>query len=656
MKKIIRNILILSIGATGMTGCADFIDNAPDNILTMEAVFAERVRMEDWLSGCYNKIPDAYWDLARNWGLDSMSDDLSPSQRWQQWWGGSVLGFIVGEWYTNSSWSANIWDGCPQRIRSAYQFIENAHALPDQNVSEEDITRMKNECRFLIAYYYWIMLETYGGIPFFDGLANVEDPNLMRGQETFDSMVDWIDNELIEVSKLLPAKQEETVAGRATSIMCLAVRARMLLFAASPLVNGNDWYKGFTNYDGQERFNSTYDPSKWKRAADACKELIEAAEAAGHKLYYEYNDDGSIDPFMSCYGSVIEKLPNNTEALFIRSNGDISEFGRHCTPRGCGGNGGMGIYQTLVDAFFMKDGTVPITGYNGNYGKPIINPESGYSESGFSDEPDIRMTKYDLYRKCPDAVVNEERDGKTWNQVAAAGTYNMYVNREPRFYLTVMWNEQWYHQEGRNVNFYSNGNDGGPTHDAPQGGYLNRKKVPLDQDTRNSVFPYRPGILYRLGEAYLNYAEALNECDPGNPDILKYLNLIRERAGVPQYGTGKEVICGEEFDQIPVPADQEAMREAIRRERRVELCCESGLRYFDLRRWKMAEEVLNQPTYGMNFAGTVKSDDASDPNAFFVRKVEMANRHYEKKYYWFPIFQTEIDKDPTLVQSPFWDE
>ncbi len=107
-----------------------------------------------------------------------------------------------------------------------------------------------------------------------------------------------------------------------------------------------------------------------------------------------------------------------------------------------------------------------------------------------------------------------ERDGKTWNQVAAAGTYNMYVNREPRF-LSDSYVERAVVSPGRqNVNFYSNGNDGGPTHDAPQGGYLNRKKVPLDQDTRNSVFPYRPGILYRLGEAYLNYAEALNECDP----------------------------------------------------------------------------------------------------------------------------------------------
>ncbi len=63
---------------------------------------------------------------------------------------------------------------------------------------------MKNECRFLIAYYYWMMLEAYGGIPFFDGLADVESPNLMRGQKSFDEMVTWIDNQLVELSKVLP--------------------------------------------------------------------------------------------------------------------------------------------------------------------------------------------------------------------------------------------------------------------------------------------------------------------------------------------------------------------------------------------------------------------------------------------------------------------
>lgn len=163
----------------------------------------------------------------------------------------------------------------------------------------------------------------------------------------------------------------------------------------------------------------------------------------------------------------------------------------------------------------------------GNYGKPIINKESGYTERGFSAAKDIRKTKYNLYRNCPGATVDSVgADGCTYNQVAASGTYNMYVGREPRFYLTVMWNRQWYHQAEREVQMMSNEQDGGPTHDAPQNGYLNRKKVSLDQNQRNGIHPYRPGILYRLGEAYLNYAEALNECDPGNPDILKYLNLF----------------------------------------------------------------------------------------------------------------------------------
>lgn len=117
-------------------------------------------------------------------------------------------------------------------------------------------------------------------------------------------MVDWIDAQLVDLSKKLPASylnESTQFYGRATSIMCLAVRARMLLFAASPLVNGNEWYAGFKNYDGKFRFSQTYDPAKWKRAADANRELIEAAHAAGHDLVREYNADGSIDPFMSCY-------------------------------------------------------------------------------------------------------------------------------------------------------------------------------------------------------------------------------------------------------------------------------------------------------------------------------------------------------------------
>src|SRR5690606_3201720 len=97
-------------------------------------------------------------------------------------------------------------------------------------------------------------------------------------------------------------------------------------------------------------------------------------------------------------------------------------------------------------------------------------------------------------------------------------------------------------------------------------------------------------VLFRLGEIYLNYAEALNEYDPSNPDILKYLNLIRERAGIPQYGTGSNA--------LPVPADQNEMRKKIWAERRVELAFEYH-RWFDIRRWKIAGQVMGD-LHGMD--------------------------------------------------------
>ena len=629
----------LSVCCLALNGCADFLDNAPDDELTLEMVFDDKTRTEEWLANVYSGIPDPYMPYIKTIGYETVADDASPSQRWIQWWDGSLLGYRVGNFFTDSNWGSNFWANLPQKIRSAYIFIHNAHPNPTQKISEKDIETMKDECRFLIAYYYWVLTEAYGSVPFYPDMVDVNAPQeeLMRGQRSFDETIDWVDQQLTELSKKLPAKWDEPRFGRATSIMCLAVRARMLLFAASPLVNGNPMYKGITNYDGKERFNSTYDATKWTRATKACKELIDAAHTAGHSLYYEHNADGSIDPFLSCSGVQMKKTSEgNNEILFARPGNDLGQWEAHATPRGCGGNGGLGVTQSLVDAFFMSNGLPPILGYSKD-GSPIINEQSGYTEKGFSTEPEIRNTRWDICRNAPDVQPG---------QITLPGTYNMYSNREPRFYLTVIYDRQWYWLEGRTTRFMSGEWDGGPTHDAPQNGYLLRKKVSLEQNNRTGIHPYRPGILYRLGEAYLNYAEALNETEPGNPDILKYVNLIRERAGIPQYGNGKGM--------IPAPTSQEGVRDIIRRERRVELCCE-GTRYNDIRRWKQGEELLNANEYGMNFNGTEQSDDPNNPKAFYKRTVVL-KRIYGKKSYWFPVPQYEIDKDPTLVQAPFWNE
>ena len=604
-----------------LTSCVDYLDKESDTELTLPMVFEDKTRIEGWLANVYSHVPDPYWGYARKLGWDILSDDMTASERWRQWdW--KVIPMLLGEWTPSTDWDGNYWARLPQLIREANIFIENVHPLPEQGISATEVTYMKAEMRFMIAYYYYLLSNTYGPVPFKPNYIAPTDFNLadlMEGQRPYYEVVDWVDKELQEVAKILPAKYTEARKyGRATSIMCLAVRARMLLFAASPLVNGNPDYANHKNKDGENLFSTTEDKSKWAYAAQACKELIDAAEAAGHKLYTVENEDGTIDPFMSYQNLFLTRYDEgNTEILFARPGGsEYGEYEKHATPAASGGSGGLGVTQSLVDAFFMENGL------------PINDENSLYVKRGFS-------------------VSDETRDNTVWDTevnggaITKSGTYKMYCNREPRFYITVSYNNSYFTQEKRLFDFFNGKKDNPHTHDAPQNGYLIRKKISPDLNVKQGTYKYRPGIVYRLGEAYLNYAEALNESDPGNGDILVYLNKIRERAGIRQYTTGA---TDENYIQVDLN-DQAEMRKLIRAERRVELSCE-GIRYDDLRRWKEAENVLNGDFYGMNFSGR-------DNSSFYVRTPYL-KRVYKKAYYWFPIHQSEIDKNDKLVQSPYW--
>ena len=334
------------------------------------------------------------------------------------------------------------------------------------------------------------------------------------------------------------------------------------------------------------------------------------------------NANGDIDPFMSYQDMMFKRFDEgNTEILFPRPGGnDYGYYEALATPLRSSGNGGLGVTQSLVDAFFTENGL------------PITDPASGYQETGFS-------------------TADEDRADTKWGTVCNGGhitrqgTYNMYCHREPRFYISVVFNKAYFNSENRLYNMFRGDGtetDNNGTHDAPQNGYFVKKKVWYADNIKQGSKQYRPGILYRLGEAYLNYAEALNESDPGNADILVYLNKIRERAGVRPYTTGAT-----DNDHIHVDlSNQDEMRKLIHAERRVELNCE-GLRYDDLRRWKEAEQTLTGPFYGMNAAGR-------DANSFYRRTVYQT-RLYKKAFYWFPIHQSEIDKNPNLRQAPYWE-
>src|SRR5690606_11947217 len=149
--------------------------------------------------------------------------------------------------------------------------------------------------------------------------------------------------------------------------------------------------------------------------------------------------------------------------------------------------------------------------------------------------------------------------------------------------------------------------------------------------------PGRLEVQLRLAEVYLNYVEALNDYDPEHPDIVKYLNMIRERAGIPQYGS--------EDGMVPVPGGRDAMRRAIQQERRVELCFEN-LRYFDTHRWKIAAQTDGGEFYGMNIEATT--------SAGFHQRTVFETRQWKDKQYLWNIVQDELNKNRNLVENPGW--
>ncbi len=631
------------LAVVGLSSCSDYLDKRPDDQLDLPTAFENSKNLDRWLAYIYDGIPAYYADS--NW--DTIGDDATTPAEWIAV-GNKVCNYQIGNWTPSDGQIINFWTDLPKRIRSAYIFLEYAHPLTD--VSQNDIDIMKAECRFFIAYYHSLLAMTYGAVPLIREAAPTTDAkDLMVKQEPFYTVVDWCADELLEVSKLLPVTYTDQANdyGRATSLWALAMRARLLTFAASPLVNGNPGNAGIVNCDGEPIFTSQYDPYRWEDAAKANKELIDAAEENGYRLYEVRTKEGDLDPYMSYFGAtMLRRNQDNFEIIMPRTEDGAGWMDRKSAPKSIQSESGVfGVTQDLVDAFFMANGKVAITGHDAD-GRPIINDDSGYLEEGYSTDDMKAKTAY--FYNDPTGI-----DGRSENVITEKGTYNMYCNREPRFYISVMYNDSFNwaktHKDQtvalpprKNVNFYFNGEDGKSGSDYPTAGYLMKKRIAPDYLGSSSAGQYnkRHGVVYRLAEAYLAYAECLYEFsvseeigqyEANKVEIFKYINLVRERAGIPEYGS----------NGLGMPEKEEA-RDLIRRERRIELNCEAGLRWNDLRRWNIAEETLSKDFYGMNMMARTKED-------YYVRTKYQTRKLVS--LWWF-VPQDDIDRNPNLRQLP----
>lgn len=624
-----NSIYTLLIALLCFVSSCDYLgvsDQLAGGLQNTEQVFDNVSYTKRWYANVFAGIPDYSGINSVNVGAfknpwTGMCDEL-------------VVGYGNSSKYNNSDKNAanmgfHRYGDCYKYIRQANIFLQKAHPImttgtQGDQLLEDELTQMKANVRFMRAFYHYLLFEQYGPIILVkDKIYNAtEDQDVPRN--TVDEVIEYIDSELTAVASELtqePIFEDKDYRAWPTKGVALAVRAKLWLYAASPLLNGG--YRealSVTNPDGTRLFPD-YDAGKWEKALAACKDFIDYAEAGRYELYKEYKDDNGavIDPDKSVY-NLFQKYTH--EIIWATANNDWGgmngdAFDRRIAPR-CekNGLGSTGVTQELVDAFYMKDGfPVSATAY--------LPQSTLYQEEGYGTYKD-----------------QNDNFSKKYTNVTVS---NRYLNREPRFYNTVFFNGRQWPVSCNQVLFYNGGNSGVQEGQATLTGYMLFKRFNRSVSLTNPgvASQFRPSIIFRLADFYLMYAEAANEVNPNDARVLKYLNLVRERAGLPDIETLNPAIRG----------NQELQRAAIQRERQIELATE-GQRYFDVRRWMIADKNgegrQNGYVHGMNVRG--ESNDKED----FNRIVEASQIVFNRKMYLYPMPDSEMRKTKNLVQNPGW--
>lgn len=624
-----NSIYTLLIALLCFVSSCDYLgvsDQLAGGLQNTEQVFDNVSYTKRWYANVFAGIPDYSGINSVNVGAfknpwTGMCDEL-------------VVGYGNSSKYNNSDRNAanmgfHRYGDCYKYIRQANIFLQKAHPImttgtQGDQLLEDELTQMKANVRFMRAFYHYLLFEQYGPIILVkDKIYNAtEDQDVPRN--TVDEVIEYIDSELTAVASELtqePIFEDKDYRAWPTKGVALAVRAKLWLYAASPLLNGG--YRealSVTNPDGTRLFPD-YDAGKWEKALAACKDFIDYAEAGRYELYKEYKDDNGavIDPDKSVY-NLFQKYTH--EIIWATANNDWGgmngdAFDRRIAPR-CekNGLGSTGVTQELVDAFYMKDG-FPVSA------TPYLPQSTLYQEEGYGTYKD-----------------QNDNFSKKYTNVTVS---NRYLNREPRFYNTVFFNGRQWPVSCNQVLFYNGGNSGVQEGQATLTGYMLFKRFNRSVSLTNPgvASQFRPSIIFRLADFYLMYAEAANEVNPNDARVLKYLNLVRERAGLPDIETLNPAIRG----------NQELQRAAIQRERQIELATE-GQRYFDVRRWMIADKNgegrQNGYVHGMNVRG--ESNDKED----FNRIVEASQIVFNRKMYLYPMPDSEMRKTKNLVQNPGW--
>lgn len=608
MKKYICILLLSLIVVSACEDSSSLLDPAVTTGIPVGEVFQKAEYAERNLSDIYDQLlpvlsisaagtrwrsPDVY--------LEATTDNGHAEAQW-----GRSNAFNLGAWSASyGSFSNDDWDMYWKAIRACYKFINNIDKVPNDaqyNYDDKKRAVRKAEARFLLAWNYAELVKEFGGVPLLTSEVNDISPSnelLTLPRETYDTCVQFILDQCDEAAEVLPKEWTGVDYGRVTKGAALALKSRVLLFAASPLWNNPEKPE-------DSPFRGAYNKNKWELAARAAAQVL------------EMTDVYDLLPIEEVFLTRVNK-----EFIFARMQQPQSyvtglSFPPAFYKQVSFGNGGLNqvTYNMIKEYEILKDGKA----------YEITDEASGYDPQNPYKNRDPRFYRDCLYNGSK--VLDKVADfGVSGDGVAHKGTYNdsyegpmdtyVYSIKFADPTLKINWQTSlWYYGEGVAANY-----------------------------------PYM-----RFAEIYMNYAEAMNEAFGPEVDglgngktALWALNKVRTRASYPEDPkyTNYQGLKGS-MPPVPSGLSQDEMRDRIRKERRIEFSYEE-FRFWDVRRWKIPVEELVEiyaqiPTWYMV--------DGERQVRYKIVKTE--TRGMDEKMYRMPIPESQLFANKNLVQNPGW--
>lgn len=646
MKRINIKLLysVYFIFAVFISGCADYLEQPEGGSLTKEMIFGDPDMAMKSLFTVYGSC--VVNGFITGEGGSNLSDAgtrdglmMATCDEGDQYGVNQASSFKNGTWGPNNQNEFDIWKAF-SAVRTACVFLDNVDSVPHIKTSKYDFTsiayrkQIKAEAITLRAMIYSEMLRRFGGMPLMTATPRVvikQEGEIKKAviipsgyRQSFKSTVDFIVASCDSAAKYLPDYYSNAELGRVTKGFALGLKARTLLYAASPLYNATTPPISYGDKRDSLLCYGNYDVKRWKYAADAARIAINWAESNGYQLTTDDQVGNRVgEGYQIGTGNILDS--RNKEIIYFDHSHGQQTGGANIIRWGCPIYYSWGLCVMAMPVNYIYT----FRDVNGNDLQTLPDSDNFTSLKNYLKKVEPR------FHECVWVP------GKPYTYT---GNMNSVGGQDTAKFI--------YRKGGLNGNFVQTG--AGPQLlgiGVPNGFYFKKFINQVNASTGKCDL-YWP--VMRLSELYLNYVEALNEYDPGNPDIMVYINKIRMRGSLPP---------------IASLGSQDLVREQIRRERSVELYAEEH-RPFDVRRWKIAanDGIMQGKFYKIflfeNGTGTYKAPGETgfpasnegriaNDNHISYKIDSYETRIWSDKMYFYPIPQSEVNKG-FLIQNPGW--